>query len=96
MDYWKTEFEAVQQRIAEIEMKIGIAREIAQELQQKGADARLQHELISIHERSLARAMVQLQFIEKQIEVEAVRRAKRREISAIASSFIDTYGPRKS
>ncbi len=94
MDYWKTELDAVQQRIAEIEMKIGTARQVAQELQRKGADASQQNELISIHVRSLDHARVQLQFIEKQMETEAVRRAKRQEISAIAS-FVDTYGLRK-
>lgn len=68
MEYWQAALEAVRRQIAETEQRIKGLGE---------ADDNQQLDLIRVLEGTLARTIIQREFIEKQIEFELARRAKR-------------------
>lgn len=76
MDFsWTSQLELAQRRIEEIEERMALRQQTAQQLQTQGVDANLHKNLIAVTEESLARAKAHAQYIENRI-AESLARAK--------------------
>jgi hypothetical protein len=67
MDFWNGELEAARRQIAEIEDKIALRWQEAQQLHARGDNATLHMRLIAIMEESLTRAKAYARQIEQRI-----------------------------
>jgi hypothetical protein len=67
MDFWNGELEVARRQIAEIEDKIALRWQEAEQLHARGDNATLHMRLIAIMEESLARAKTYARQIEKRI-----------------------------
>jgi len=67
MDFWNSELEVARRQIAEIEDKIALRWQEAEQLHARGDNATLHMRLIAIMEESLARAKIYARHIEKRI-----------------------------
>ena len=89
IDYWIGELQAVRLRIAEIEGKIAVLRQVAQDLHAQGRNYTLQTALINVSEETLARTRTHQEFIEQQIQALLADSERRQRIQAEMRSFVD-------
>ena len=67
MDFWTGQLELAQRRVTEIENKISLQRQKAQQHHVLGLDTSLHMRLIAVMQESLTRAKIHVQHIEQRI-----------------------------
>jgi hypothetical protein len=69
MEFWEVQLDLARRRIGEIEDKISLQQERAQQLDAQGGDTGLHMRLIAVMDESLARAKFHARYIEERIAV---------------------------
>jgi hypothetical protein len=87
MEFWTGQLEAAQQQIAEIESKISLQREKAEQLRTEGRDASLAVRTLAVMEASLARAQIHALYIEERIAAIKREPDRRRRLAAARRSL---------
>ena len=87
MEFWTGQLEAAQQQIAEIESKISLQREKAEQLRSEGRDASLAVRALAVMEASLARAQIHARYIEERIAAIKREPDRRRRLAAARRSL---------
>jgi len=87
MEFWTGQLEAAQQQIAEIESKISLQHEKAEQLRTEGLDASLAVRTLAVMEASLARAKVHARYIEGRIAAIRSEPDRRRRVAVARKSL---------
>jgi septal ring factor EnvC (AmiA/AmiB activator) len=90
MEFWTEQLEWAQGQIAEIENKIALQQQKAQELHAKGGDAALHERLIAVMKESLTRARTHAQYIEQRIAAHKSEPERRRRLAAARAAARDS------
>jgi thioredoxin-like negative regulator of GroEL len=98
MDFWNGELEVARRQIAEIEDKIALRWQEAEQLHARGDNAILHMRLIAIMEESLTRAKTYARQIEKRIAAQRGDTERRRSgravlIDALATKHAPSLAP---
>ena len=87
MEFWTGQLEAAQQQIAEIENKVALQHEKAEQLRTQGLDAGLALRTLAVTEASLARAQIHARYIEGRIAAIKREPDRRRRLAAARRSL---------